>query len=91
MSKDYSKLKRPKPAMPGFVKKALQKRDLLKAYEKRPDYQQDGYLEWINEVKNQEIITQRLNQMLDELGQGNIFMQEEYKPPKKTVNKKKQD
>jgi len=90
MSKDYSKIKRPKPAMPGFVKKALQKRDLLKAYEKRPDYQQDHYLEWITEVKSQEIISQRLNQMLDELEQGNIFMQEEYRPPGKPDKKKKQ-
>jgi len=78
MTKDYSKLKRPKPAMPGFVKNALKKRGLLETYKKRPAYQQDQYLGWIDEAKIQDLKLKRLNQMLDELEKGGIFMEKEY-------------
>jgi uncharacterized protein YdeI (YjbR/CyaY-like superfamily) len=74
MGKDYSKLKRPKQAMPGFVKQALQKRGLLKIYKKRPEYQQNDYLDWISEAKFLEIKQKRLDQMLDELEKGGVFM-----------------
>jgi hypothetical protein len=78
MTKDYSKLKRPKPSMPGFVKNALKKRGLLETYKKRPAYQQDQYLGWIDEAKIQDLKLKRLNQMLDELEKGGIFMEKEY-------------
>ena len=78
MSKDYSKLKRPRPAMPGFVKEALKKRGLLDAYKKRPVYQQDDYLEWIEDAKIQEMKLERLQQLVDELVKGGIFMGKVY-------------
>lgn len=81
MGKDYSKLKRPKPSIPGFVKQSLKKRGLLEKYKKRPDYQQSGYLDWINEVQIREIKLQRLAQMLEELEQGGIYLNEEYPVP----------
>lgn len=74
MSKDYSKLKRPKQALPGFVKQALKKKGLLEAYKKRPAYQQNDYIGWINEAKLQETKQERLNQMLDELEKGGVYM-----------------
>ena len=83
MSKDYSKLKRPRPAMPGFVKETLKKRGLLEAYKKRPVYQQDDYLEWIEEAKIQEMKLERLQQMLGELEKGGIFMGSEFQAAEK--------
>jgi uncharacterized protein YdeI (YjbR/CyaY-like superfamily) len=78
MSEDFSKLKRPKQAMPGFVKQALKKRELLEAYKKRPAYQQNDYLSWISDAKLQDVKLQRLEQMLDELDKGNVYMDMEY-------------
>ncbi len=74
MSKDYSKLKRPGHALPGFVKQALKKRGLLDAYQKRPAYQQNDYIGWIDEIKLPEIKQKRLDQMLDELEKGGVYM-----------------
>lgn len=81
MGKDYSKLQRPKPSIPGFVKQGLKKRGLLENYNKRPEYQQNGYLDWINEVQIREIKLKRLAQMLEELEKGGIYMSEEYPVP----------
>jgi len=83
MSKDYSKLKRPKQAMPGFVKQALKKKGLLETYKKRPAYQQNDYIVWINEAKLQETKQERLNQMLDELEKGGVYMGMVYPPSEK--------
>lgn len=83
MSKDYSKLKRPKQAMPGFVKQALKKKGLLEAYKKRPEYQQDEYIGWINEAKLPDTKQKRLNQVLDELEKGGVFMGVVHPPPEK--------
>ncbi len=83
MSEDFSKLKRPKEAMPGFVKQALKKQGLLEAYKKRPPFQQNDYLSWINEAKLQETKMKRLHQMLDELEKGGIYMKMEHPASKK--------
>ena len=60
--------------MPGFVKKALQERGLLAAYQQRPAYQQNDYIGWINSAKRQETKEKRLAQMLDELEAGGVYM-----------------
>ncbi len=83
MGEDFSKLKRPSQAMPGFVKQALKKRELLEAYKKRPAYQQNDYLIWISDAKMQDVKMQRLEQMLDELDKGGIYMNMEYLAPEK--------
>lgn len=74
MKADFSKLQRPKHPMPGFVKKALQERGLLAAYQQRPAYQQNDYIGWINSAKRQETKEKRLAQMLDELEAGGVYM-----------------
>ena len=78
MPKNYTGLERTKPAMPGFVKRALKKRGLLEKYKKRPDYQKEGYLDWINEAKIKDLQHERLNQMFDELEKGGLYLGEEY-------------
>jgi len=83
MSKDYFKLQRPSHSLPGFVKQTLKKRGLLEAYQKRPAYQQNDYIGWINEVKLPEIKQKRLDQMLDELEKGGIYMGMDHPSPQK--------
>jgi uncharacterized protein YdeI (YjbR/CyaY-like superfamily) len=87
MVQDFSKLKRPKQAMPGYVKQALQRRGLMDAYKKRPAYQQNDYLSWIEQGKLQETKQKRLDQMLDELDKGGIYMKMEHPPSLKTTEK----
>lgn len=65
--------------MPGFVRTALEEANLLEAYRARPPYQQNDYIGWINQAKREETKMKRLNQMLDELKQGNIYMKMEYR------------
>lgn len=74
MTTDYSKLKRDRHPMPDFVKKALQKENLMKDYLDRPAYQQNDYLGWINQAKLEATKHKRLNQMLIELKQGGVYM-----------------
>jgi hypothetical protein len=69
--------------MPGFVKKALEKRKLYDAYLARPAYQRNDYLYWIAEAKLQPLKDKRLAQMLDELEKGDAFKGQPYAPPPK--------
>ena len=74
MNVDYSNLKRPRHTMPDFVKEALEKQDLTAAYKERPAYQQNDYIGWINRAKRKATKEKRLQQMLDELEQGGVYM-----------------
>jgi uncharacterized protein YdeI (YjbR/CyaY-like superfamily) len=74
MSDDSSTLKRPLHAMPDFVRNALDERGLMTAYRERPSYQQNDYIGWINQAKRRETQEKRLNQMLDELEIGGVYM-----------------
>jgi uncharacterized protein YdeI (YjbR/CyaY-like superfamily) len=81
MSKtDFSNLSRPIHPMPDFVLKALIEQDLQAAYQKRPPYQQNDYIGWINRAKRFETKQRRLDQMLYELERGDLYMKMEYKP-----------
>lgn len=74
-------LQAPVPVMPGFVKGALTARGLTDAYRARPEYQQHGYLTWINGAKLQDTKRKRMAQMLDELEKGGVYMAEAWTPP----------
>ena len=78
---DFSNLKRPRQEMPDFVRAALQQRQLMAAYESRPAYQQNDYLGWINRAKLAATKEKRLQQMLDELRRGDVYMNMDYRPP----------
>ena len=67
-------LKRPKQPMPTFVLDALNQHGLREAYDRRPPYQQNDYLWWINSAKKDATKQKRLTQMLDELKQGDVYM-----------------
>lgn len=46
----------------------------MKDYLERPAYQQNDYIGWINQAKQDATKQKRLNQMLDELKQGGVYM-----------------
>ena len=74
MGRDFSKLRRPRYPMPDFVRQALDERGLMEAYRKRPAYQQNDYLGWINRAKHPETKEKRLRRMLEELERGGVYM-----------------
>lgn len=80
MGGDFSKLKRPRYPMPDFVRQALDESGLMKAYQKRPAYQQNDYIGWINRAKRQETKDKRLRQMLEELARGGVYMKMKHQP-----------
>ena len=91
MAEKNSRLKRPRHAMPGFVKQALEERGLMDAYKERPAYQQNDYVGWINEAKRPETKEKRLQQMLEELEQGGVYMNMAHAPSMKTKKRVKRE
>jgi uncharacterized protein YdeI (YjbR/CyaY-like superfamily) len=75
-----SRLTRAKNPMPAFVRKALNERGLMEAYRARPPYQQNDYLGWIGRAKQEATKLKRLDQMLDELEGGTLYMHMAWKP-----------
>lgn len=65
---------RPREDMPDFVREALEARGLRAQYEARPPYQRNDYLMWINKAQREETKRKRLDQMLDELTGGGVYM-----------------
>ena len=60
--------------MPPEVECALENARLTEAYQARPPYQRNDYLGWIDRAKRPETKRRRLQQMLDELEQGDVYM-----------------
>lgn len=77
-------LKRQIHPMPDYVKRAIEERGLMDDYKQRPAYQQNDYIGWINQAILKETKEKRLNQMLDELESGGIYMKMSHPPSKKT-------
>ena len=77
----------PQP-MPGKVRSALAKRNLLDKYEDRPAYQQADYLKWISTASGPAAQQKRLDQMLEELEKGGLFKGEPWTPAEKPAQAK---
>jgi uncharacterized protein YdeI (YjbR/CyaY-like superfamily) len=60
--------------MPKEVRDALAERGLMQAYEARPPYQRNDYLGWIARAKLPETRRKRLDQILEELERGGVYM-----------------
>ncbi len=73
-------LKRLIQPMPAHVRKLLKDKGLEDAYKTRPAYQQNDYLRWIDQAQREETKEKRLNQMLQELQQGNVYMGMDWNP-----------
>lgn len=78
MKTDFSKLKRQRIPMSNWIKDALETRGVMNDYKKRPAYQQNDYLRWIEQAKLHATKLKRLNQMLNELESGGIYMNMEH-------------
>ncbi len=77
-------LTRPIHAMPEFVADALTKNMLTDEYSARPAYQQNDYIGWIERAKRLETKMKRLNQMLEELRIGGVYMGMDHPPSRKS-------
>ena len=71
---------RPRYEMPTFLRVALNGRGLMAAYRAHPPYQQNDYIGWIMRAKLETTRQKRLNQMLDELEKGGVYMKMKWKP-----------
>lgn len=60
--------------MPSNIRQALIKKGLWKAYKARPPYQQNDYVGWITNAKQEPTRQKRLRQMLFELKKGDVYM-----------------
>jgi uncharacterized protein YdeI (YjbR/CyaY-like superfamily) len=65
---------RPRYEMPDFFRNALNTRGLMDAYLTRPPYQQNDYIGWVIRAKLEATKQKRLNQILDELERGGVYM-----------------
>jgi uncharacterized protein YdeI (YjbR/CyaY-like superfamily) len=65
---------RKREEMPEFVRKALEETGLRDKYDARPPYQRNDYLLWINKVKTDATKQKHLQQMLEELAAGGVYM-----------------
>ena len=65
---------RPRYEMPEFFRDALNQNGLMDAYLARPAYQQNDYVGWVTRAKLESTRQKRLNQMLDELKKGGVYM-----------------
>jgi len=70
---------RPRYPMPDFIRDAINKRRLMDAYLARPSYQQNDYIGWITRAKLETTRQKRLDQMLDELEKGGVYMKMKWK------------
>jgi len=71
-----------KPTSPD-VQAELESHSLLAAYRERPAYQQNDYLGWIGRAKRDSTREKRIEQMLDELRRGGVYMGMQHRPSSK--------
>ena len=76
---DTSRMKRDIYEMPEEIRLALEQRGVMEAYRARPAYQQNDYVGWISRAKLEATRAKRLNQMLDELEKGGVYMHIKWK------------
>lgn len=65
---------RPRYELPDFFREALEAHGLTDAYLARPPYQRNDYIGWVTRAKLEATRQKRLNQMLDELKRGGVYM-----------------
>lgn len=73
-------LKRALNPIPPYVREALAAGGLTAAFEARPPFQRNDYLDWITRARKEETRRKRLAQMLDELEEGDIYMKMRWTP-----------
>jgi len=84
LNKQTSSLKRPIYQIPDDVRDKLNKYKLMDTYYERPPYQRNDYISWITRAKREETRIKRIQQMIDELTDGNLYMKMKYSAARKT-------
>ena len=79
---EEKKLSRHVHPLPDIIDNALKENDLIEIYKSRPAYQKNDYIGWIARSKTEKTLYKRLQQMLDELSDGDKYMKMEYRPGK---------
>lgn len=82
-SKKDPRPRRPIYSMPDYIKRELEGKGLIDAYRQRPPFQQNDYVGWITSAIQETTRQKRLEQMLDELQRGGVYMKMAYKPKQK--------
>ena len=77
---DTSRLRRDIQTMPDDIRKVLESGNLMAAYEERPAYQRNDYLAWIDRARRPETRRKRVDQMLEELRKGGVYMGMRHNP-----------
>jgi len=75
--------RRPPLPMPDDVAQELDMRGVADDYAARPYYQRNDYLSWIDRAKRIETRRKRIEQMLDELEAGGVYMGMDHAPSRK--------
>jgi uncharacterized protein YdeI (YjbR/CyaY-like superfamily) len=75
--------KRPVQPMPDDVRDELEAAGVRDEYDERPFYQRNDYLGWIAHAKRPETRRKRIDQMLDELKEGGVFMGMDHPPSRR--------
>ena len=69
--------------MPADVKLALEENAVRADFDHRPPYQRNDYVAWIDRAVRQDVRLKRLNQMIDELKKGGVYMRADHPASKK--------
>ena len=69
--------------MPDDVRSELEERGVMELYQGRPFYQRNDYLAWIGRAARLETRRKRIEQMLDELEQGGVYMKMDHPPSRR--------
>ena len=72
--------RRARNPMPADVRQRLLDEQLMDDYDERPAYQRNDYLGWIGRAKRDETRQKRIDQMVDELRAGGVYMKMAHAP-----------
>lgn len=82
MDTPFARGNRGRKPIPGFVATALAKHKLVDAFRARPEYQRNDYLVWLDGARLPAQRQQRLAQLIEELGKGDVYMGQPWSPPR---------
>lgn len=64
------------------MRETLVQKKVMDAYRARPPYQKNDYVWWVSSAKQQKTKEKRLNQMVQELKKGDVYMKMKWRQKK---------